>query len=111
MTTKPVVWLGSSLSDIRRVPAEARRELGHDLSLVESGKSPRDWKPLSSIGPGVTEIRVRAPDAYRVVFVAKFPEAVFVLHVFKKKSQKTAHFDIELARARFAALVRSRAGK
>jgi phage-related protein len=42
--------------------------------------------------------------------VAKFPEAVFVLHVFKKKSQKTAHFDIELARARFAALVRSRAG-
>ena len=108
MTAKSLTWIGSARADIQALPPEAQRQLGFDLRLVQLGKMPRDWKPMSSIGPGVAEIRVRADGAFRLVYVAKFAEAVYVLHVFQKKSQKTAPLDLALARARFAALLRAR---
>lgn len=105
---KPVVWLGDSLPRIREFAPDARREAGHQLGLVQAGEEPSNWKPMPSIGLGVNEIRVRAGEAYRVIYAAKFAEAVYVLHAFEKKSRKTARLDIELARQRFRRLIRER---
>ncbi len=65
---------------------------------------------MTQLGAGVNEIRVRRGGAYRVLYVAKFPEAVYVLHAFQKKSQKTAAFDLDLGRTRYATVVRARSG-
>lgn len=72
---------------------------------------PTDWKPMSSVGPGVRELRIRMGGAFRVIYVAKFAEAVYVLHVFEKKSRRTALLDIELARRRFRNLMSTRASQ
>ena len=106
---KPLVWLGDSLARLRRFPRDAMREAGYQLERVQAGKEPTDWKSMPSIGAGVNELRVRAGGAFRVVYVAKFGEAVYVLHAFQKKSQRTARLDIELARSRFKSLVNERA--
>ena len=105
---KPVVWLGDSLERIREFPPEARHEAGAELGLVQAGEDPGDWKPMPTVGIGVKEIRVRIGGAYRVICVAKFIEALYVLHAFRKKSRKTPQTDIELARRRFRALVQDR---
>ncbi len=101
-------WVGSSLDDQRALPPEVRRELGFDLRRVQRGKLPRDWKPLKTVGPGVIEIRVRLRGAFRMMYVAKYAEAVYVLHVFQKKTQKTSALDLEIARQRLALIQRSR---
>jgi phage-related protein len=62
---------------------------------------PTDFKPMPAVGKGVYEIRVRLDGAWRVLYVAKFQEAVYVLHVFQKKTQKTAKEDIEVARRNY----------
>jgi phage-related protein len=108
MTLKPVVWLGDSLARLRRFPREATREAGYQLERVQSGREPNDWKPMPSIGAGVRELRVQVGGAFRVVYVAKFEDAIYVLHAFQKKSQRTARLDIELARSRFKSLVSER---
>lgn len=69
---------------------------------------PRDWKPMPSVGSGIVEVRVRIGGAYRLMYVAKFAEGIYVLHVFQKKSQKTAGLDIEVARSRLKAVRRAR---
>ena len=108
MAEKPLVWLGSSLVNVRSFPEEARRRAGHELHLVQQGLAPSDWKPLPSVGPGVAEIRIHTGTEHRVFYVARFAEAVYVLHAFEKKTQKTPRRDIEVAQARLAELVRSR---
>ena len=108
VTAKSLSWVGSARADIQALPAEAQRQLGYDLRLVQLGQMPRDWKSMSSIGPGVTEMRVRADGAFRIIYLAKYAEAVYVLHVFLKKSQKTSPLDLAVARARYAALRRAR---
>ena len=105
---KPVYWQGDSLERIREFPDEAKREAGYQIERVQAGKEPADWKPMPSIGFGVNEIRVREGGAFRVIYLAKFQEAVYVLHAFQKKSRKTTKADIELARRRFMALVSER---
>ena len=105
---KPVVWLSDSLELIRGFPAGARREAGYQLERVQAGKEPADWKPMPSIGLGASEIRVRSGGAFRVIYVAKFQEAIYVIHVFQKKSRKTEKADIELARGRFRLLIEER---
>jgi len=105
---KPVTWLGDSLSSIRGFPALARNRVGRQIARVQDGLEPEDWKPMPSIGLGVNEIRVRAEGAYRVIYVAKFAEGIYVVHAFEKKTQRTAQPDIELARKRFRALVNER---
>ncbi len=98
---KSVAWIGTSLSDIRNFPADAQTNAGHALRMVQEGVDPTNWKPLSSIGVGVREIRVREQSgAFRVVYVAKFADKVFVLHCFQKKTEKTAKRDIDIAKAR-----------
>lgn len=104
---KRVVFIGSARNDLRAFPAGARREAGHQLDQIQHGREPDDWKPMSSIGRGVREIRIRdVSNAYRVLYVAKFAEAVFVLHCFQKKSQRTGARDIELATQRYRDLVK-----
>jgi phage-related protein len=108
MADKLLVWLGSSLDDVRAFPDEARQEVGFQLRRVQQGLSPSDWKPMSIIGPGVNEIRIHTPEEYRVFYIAKFAEAVYVVHAFHKQTQKTAQQDITLARRRYAELIRTR---
>ena len=105
---KPVIWLGDSLSRVRDFAPDGRHEAGLQLGLVQVGEEPTDWRPMPSVGLGVNEIRVRVGGAFRVIYMAKFAEAVYVLHAFRKKSRKTARTDIELALRRFKGLVQER---
>lgn len=105
---KLLAFQGSCLDDLRAFPEEARREAGHQLDLVQRGLDPDDWKPMPSVGPGVREVRVRdEAGAFRVIYTATRPEAVYVLHAFQKKTQATAKRDLDLAKARLKALTRS----
>ena len=98
---KPIIFLGDSLSRLRDFPDDARSEAGFQLSEVQQGNEPDDWKPMKTVGPGVREIRVReASGAYRVIYLATLPEGVLVLHAFQKKTQQTAQRDIDLAARR-----------
>jgi phage-related protein len=104
---KAIEFRGTALDDLRAFPDRARREAGYQLDRVQNGREPADWKPMQAIGPGVREIRIRdARGAFRVVYVAKFEDAIFVLHCFQKKSQRTSREDIELAASRFKELVK-----
>ena len=103
---KKLAFLGSSLGDIRDFPPEVRREAGFQLSLVQQGEDPDDWKPMTTIGSGVREIRIRATNQYRVIYIAKFEEAIYVLHAFEKKTQQTSKQDIDLARQRLKSIQR-----
>ena len=91
-----------------RLPRNRVEGLGFELWEVQQGKEPSDSKPMPSVGLGVKEIRVHVDGAYRVIYIARFSEAVYVLHAFEKKSRKTAKADLDLARDRFRALVRER---
>ena len=102
---KPVDFRGSSLEDLRAFPTNARREAGHQLDQVQSGQEPDDWKPMNSVGQGVREIRIRdETGAFRVIYIAKFADAVYVLHCFQKKTEKTSKTDVDLATKRYREL-------
>lgn len=104
---KAVVFRGSALDDLRAFPVEARRSAGHQIDRVQQGRDPDDWKPMQGIGAGGREIRIREADgAFRVIYVAKFGDAVFVLHCFRKTTRKTSALDIALAKRRYADLVK-----
>lgn len=101
---KAVVFLGDSLSRVRDFPETARATAGFQLHQLQLGLDPDDWKPMTSIGPGVREIRIRdAAGAFRVIYLARLEDRVLVLHAFGKKTQKTAQKDIDLAAARLRA--------
>lgn len=108
MADKPLRWVGSSLDDIRAFPKVARREVGYQLRRVQAGLLPADWKPMAGVGPGVAEIRIHSDVEHRVFYVAKFGEAIYVLHAFEKRSRQTRQVDLELARKRLADVVRTR---
>jgi phage-related protein len=98
---KPIKFLGDSLTIIRQFPTDIRREAGHQLDRVQCGKQPDNWKPMTTIGHGVNKIRLRNENgAFRIIYIAKLEDAIYVLHAFEKKSQKTSQTDLELARKR-----------
>lgn len=104
---KPVDFLGDSLVRLRAFPDEARSEAGFQLRRVQGGHDPTDWKPLTGVGTGVREIRVREDSgAYRVVYLASLPDRIVVLHAFQKKTQQTPKRDLDLASTRFRELER-----
>ncbi|MBP9806480.1 MAG: type II toxin-antitoxin system RelE/ParE family toxin [Candidatus Accumulibacter sp.] len=104
---KPVEFRGSSLDDLRAFPLAAKREAGHQLDQVQNGQEPDDWKPMSTVGQGVKEIRIRdATGAFRIIYVAKFANAVYVLHCFQKKTAKTSKADLDLAAKRYRDLLK-----
>lgn len=81
------------------------REAGYQLERVQIGLKPKDWKPMPAVGSGVEEIRIHAENEYRVIYIARFEDAVYVLHCFVKKTQKTSAPDILLAKARLKQLM------
>jgi phage-related protein len=88
---KPLEFLGSSRDDLIAMPASVRHDIGLELMRVQFGGQPTDFKPMSTVGSGAYEIRVRdASGAYRAIYVAKFEAAVYVLHAFQKKTQQTS---------------------
>jgi phage-related protein len=101
VSVKDLQFVGGSLVDLRRFPTEARREAGFQLDAVQRGFDPTDWKPLPTVGVGVREIRIHVRGQWRVIYVACFAEAVYVLHCFEKKSRKTRKEDLDLARGRY----------
>ena len=108
---KQLRWLGDSLEEVKAFSDEAKRSAGHQLGLIQAGLDPLDWKAMETVGAGVKEIRIRVEKSYRVLYVAKFSEAVYVLHAFVKKTQKTSKKDLDLSTERYKALIRSRNGK
>lgn len=98
---KQIEFKGNSLKVLRNFPEATRSQAGFELREVQKGKEPTDWKPMSSIGTGVKEIRVKDEDGiFRVIYVVKYLDRVIVLHAFQKKTQKTAKKDIDLAKQR-----------
>jgi phage-related protein len=108
MTDKPIEWVGAAKRDLMDFPDDARRQAGFELRTIQQGDLPSDFKPMSIIGKGVEEIRIRTDDAYRIFYVARFEEAVYVLHVFQKKTQKTSRSDIELGQQRYKQMLQQR---
>jgi phage-related protein len=99
---KAARFVGSARSDLAAFPEEARRRVGHELFMVQVGREPADFRPMPRVDPGVYELRVRDDTgAFRVIYVAKFEDAVYVLHTFQKKTRKTLRADIELAQRRY----------
>jgi len=108
MLEKPVVWLGDSLEAMAGFPEDARRIGGFQLWLVQRGQEPNDWKPMPSVGLGVSEIRIHTGVEHRVVYIAKFSEAVYVLHAFEKRTRRTPKDAIDLAKNRLRELIARR---
>lgn len=104
---KSLRFLGDSLKCLRDFPESARQDMGYQLDKVQRGEVPDDFRPMPSVGKGVEEIRVRdRSGAYRAIYAARLPDAVYVLHVFQKKTRTTPKRDIELARQRYDGLLR-----
>ena len=102
---KDISWEGSSLEDLLKFPPDARRAMGFQLHIVQSGKMPDDWKILNKLGKGVTgvyEIRLSIDkNIYRTAYVAKFADVVTVLHCWQKKTQATSDSDKALIVKRY----------
>ncbi|BDT69986.1 hypothetical protein os1_41780 [Comamonadaceae bacterium OS-1] len=98
---KALEFIGSSLKDLVAFPEEARREAGFDLWQVQLGLMPRDFKPMPTVGAGAYEVRIKLQGQWRVIYLAKQADAIYVLHCFHKTTQKTAKADIDLAAARY----------
>ena len=103
---KTLRFIGTSLDDLRDFPAEARRQVGFELDAVQRGMMPTDFKPMPTVGVGVYEIRVHVLGEWRVMYVARFEQSVYVLHAFQKKTQRTRKEDLELAARRYRDLER-----
>ena len=108
MPAKELYFVGASLDDLRDFPEDARREAGHQLYLVQLGDEPHDWKPMTSVGPGVYEIRIHTALEHRVLYLSKHSEAIYVLHAFQKTTRQTRQADINLARERLRVLNEAR---
>lgn len=109
---KEIRWAGSSYNDLLAFPKNTRREAGFQLGKVQAGLEPVDWKSFDDVGAGAREIRIRDTSGiYRVIYVAKFEEAIYVLHCFQKKTQVTSKRDKAIATARYRAVVNIRKEK
>ncbi|MBN3855286.1 type II toxin-antitoxin system RelE/ParE family toxin [Paraburkholderia sp. Ac-20340] len=99
---KRVRFCGSALADLQAFPVNARKEAGKQLRLVQAGEDPDDWKPVTPVGAGTREIRIReGRNAFRVLYVATFREAIYVLHCFRKKTEQIPFADMSLAARRY----------
>lgn len=106
---KVIRFLGDSLKRLREFPEDARQDAGYQLDKLQRGLQPDDFKPMPSVGKGVEEIRVwEDSGTFRVIYTARLPEAIVVLHAFQKKTQATSGRDIDLARHRWVLLVKEK---
>ena len=93
--------MGTSRADLRGFPEAVRHAIGVELMVVQLGGMPSDFKPMSIVGAGAYEVRVSIEGEWRAIYVAKFEEAVYVLHTFPKKTQKTSKADLNIATTRY----------
>jgi len=98
---KPIIFIGDSRDRLREFPDAARHEMGKQLLRVQHGLDPTDWKPMKTVGAGVREIIVKTGGQFRVFYVTRIGNVIYVLHAFQKKTQKTSPKDIALGRERF----------
>jgi len=104
---KEIVWVGSSYKDLLDFPEQARHDAGYQLHRVQNGLEPEDWKPFQTVGIGVKEIRLNDDgNAFRVMYIAKFSDRIYVLHSFQKKTQKTSKQDITISKTRYKAIIK-----
>lgn len=102
---KPLFWIGSSRDDVRKLPDEVKREIGYALDYAQRGGKHPDAKPLQGFG-GASVLEIVEDDdgnTYRAVYTVRFAGAVYVLHVFQKKSRKgisTPKHEIDLVKTR-----------
>ena len=102
---KQIYWVGTSLKDLQSFSSQAKQEAGYQLHRVQNGFEPENWKPFQQIGSGVKEIRIsESSNIYRIMYVAKFSNKIYVLHSFQKKTQKMSSNDINIAKARYKAI-------
>jgi phage-related protein len=102
---KPVIWMGGSKEDLKAFPEDARREIGYQLEHVQEGMDPDNWKPVSIVGAGVREIRVReSTGTFRCIYLATRTEGIYILHCFQKKTRKTSRKDLDSAHTRFKSI-------
>lgn len=101
---EPLFFVGSTLQDLRAFPRAPRREAGYQLQRVQFGLDPSDWKPMTTVGRSVREIRIQHQGQYRVIYVTTIGNAVYVLHAFQKKARKARKQDVEIARRRLNAI-------
>jgi len=102
---KTLSFEGHTLETIKAFPDNARQRVGYELYRVQCGLDPENWKPFSTIGQGVREIRIQVGTQYRVIYLTKIADKVHVLHAFQKKTQKTAKTDIDYAKQQLKALM------
>lgn len=105
---KKLNWMGRSRAALKAFPDQARNIAGNQLWLVQLGREPDDWKSISQVGLGAIEIRIHRPHEHRVIYVAKFAEAIYVLHAFEKKSEKTSAKDLKVAQTAYREMERFR---
>ncbi len=106
---KEIRWVGSTYNDLLEFPVDPRREAGFQLGKVQAGLEPDDWKPFDDVGSGTREIRIKdSQGIFRVMYVAKFEEAIYVLHCFQKKTEATAKRDKDIAATRYRAVALER---
>ena len=109
---KQILWVGSAYADLLAFPKDAGKEAGFQLGKVQAGLDPTDWRPFDEVGAGTKEIRIReASGIFRLMYVAKFEEAIYVLHCFQKKTQATSRQDRAIAATRYRAVVNARKAK
>jgi phage-related protein len=100
-----IAWEGDSKEVISSFPDAARYNLGFDLRLLQQGQQPTDYRPMSSIGPGVFELRDQDERAwYRVIYLSRVRDVIHVLHCFEKRSRETPMKEISTARQRLKAV-------
>ncbi|GBF80651.1 type II toxin-antitoxin system RelE/ParE family toxin [Aphanothece sacrum] len=108
MGHKPIYWIGTSRNDISNFSEEARRKAGFQLRVIQKGDKANDFKPIPIIGKGTEEIRIWTGETYRIFYVARFEEGIYVLHAFRKKTQRTSKKDIELGQQRYQQMIQFR---
>ena len=105
---KELHWVGTSLKDQKRFPSNVKQMAGYQIRRVQGGLEPSDWKPMSTVGTGVKEIRIKEDrNAYRVFYYVETKAGVYILHAFQKKTQKTEQKDISLANRRYKEIQRA----
>ena len=105
---KKIIWLATTHSTIKEYPDNVRREIGYNLSKIQHGLDPADWKPMTGIGQGIKEIRIHAENEYRILYLTKFQEAIYVLHTFVKKTQQTSQKELNIGRKRYIEMLQHR---
>jgi phage-related protein len=106
---KPIVFCGTALKDLKAFPKAVMHDIGEQLSHLQHGEDADDWKPMTTVGKGVREVRGKDESgAYRALYVAKYKEAIYVLHCFLKKTAQTSQADIDLAATRLRTVLQER---